>query len=1092
CWKLRASLAPPPSMNAAQYIISRMRSCKSPPEGDVGDRSGQLENCFASVGSATHDYHGDDAVGYGPGFMVVADGVSGTMKSSGVLAKLLVAETLASLAKLKKRALDTPIKASDFSESVEQATRNARKATKRKGRLDSTLSAVYFDDASRQLFAYTIGDCKCVLVRSGKVVFESDSIIYDFNVPAVVSSNQTINYSSEVQIQTCAYEPGDVCLLFSDGVHDNLYVDQVIECVELFSDNADEIAKKTVQMAKDSFTECEDYIPFAVSAASFCREAVEELKSNSNVNEEEYKKFSAKCADIPSAEITRPIFNKEQRVRQLAFYSASNLLAFAHKKMGKKDDVSRFRQNQRRPFSKKSRNGADDGTNGKDSRDNKKDQENFSEWVYTNESFIKYYQAQGIVDPSEWETLMTYLAKPLPTTFRINNSCAFAERIRERMAQDFQFDGLVVDDEPVEPISNMAWYPNNRGYQWSVERRRIRKLPLLAEFQKWLVELSDSGNITRQEAVSMIPPLVLDVQPHHKVLDMCAAPGSKTSQLLESLHAQEHVTGKVPTGMVVANDVDLKRAYMLVHQSKRMSSPALVVTCHEAQHIPHFGNEDDQTNGFFDRILCDAPCSGDGTLRKNPIIWKQWHVRNGITLHPLQLQIAKRGAALLKVGGEMCYSTCTFNPLENEAVVAELLRWSKGALELVDVSQALPVLKRRPGMSSWKVMDLSLEEVNSYHEAVAKKDERTPKLLSTMFPPTAEEAARFNLDRCMRCVPQDANTGGFFICLFKKVAPTPVEEPVKTRAERRSERAEAKKDATPAADGAENAAEGEESTEATDAPAAEADGAAARPIEEDKSENKPQRKSRRDRFLPKGEEPYIALAESQWEELKQCYDMADDFPRHQLLTRSEESKSLTFVTQSITAELLAEMREKRVKVVYAGLKIFERNLTSDGKKVYRMCHCGVHICLPYVRTRVFQITAKDLQTLVESQGELLSFNDFEPETQKNFEAAALGSVLCTLNREPGSMVEKMLMNVAVWRGKSSVSLMAAKPDAQALLAAMKELKLWDETVSAHVAKCRAERRERAKPQHSHPVAAVEQKQETEVAATDAKPMDSAE
>jgi 16S rRNA C967 or C1407 C5-methylase (RsmB/RsmF family) len=140
------------------------------------------------------------------------------------------------------------------------------------------------------------------------------------------------------------------------------------------------------------------------------------------------------------------------------------------------------------------------------------------------------------------------------------------DSIRERIQNDFKFDGLVVDDEQVEPISEMPWYPDHRGFQWSVERRRIRKLEILSEFQKWLVELSDGGSITRQEAVSMIPPLVLGVESHHKVLDMCAAPGSKTSQLLESLHAEENLTGETPTGMVVANDVDLKRAYMLVHQ----------------------------------------------------------------------------------------------------------------------------------------------------------------------------------------------------------------------------------------------------------------------------------------------------------------------------------------------------------------------------------------------------------------------------------------------------------------------------------------------------------------------------------------------
>lgn len=337
-------------MNAVDYIIDRMRHCKGLHDGDSSRRSaGSISalkrgkasraSCFSSVGSACHIYHGDDAVGYGPGYMVVADGVSGTMKASGVLARLLVSETLASLAKLKKRSRVEPIKPSDFSQSIQHATKSARKSTKRKGRLDSTISAVFFDETQHQMFVYTIGDCKCVLIRDGKVVFESESIIYDFNVPAVVSSNQTINYDTDVPIQSCKYEPSDVCLIFSDGVHDNLFVDEVVGCLSPSAgNNAEEIAKRTVERAKSTFNANAEYIPFAVSAAGFCREALEELHTNKNVNEDDYKHFRTKCEGIP--EIDRPVFGKEKRVRQLAFYSASNLLAFAHKKQGKRDDIS--------------------------------------------------------------------------------------------------------------------------------------------------------------------------------------------------------------------------------------------------------------------------------------------------------------------------------------------------------------------------------------------------------------------------------------------------------------------------------------------------------------------------------------------------------------------------------------------------------------------------------------------------------------------------------------------------------------------------------------------------------------------------------
>ncbi|KAJ0389656.1 hypothetical protein ATCC90586_011208 [Pythium insidiosum] len=150
------------------------------------------------------------------------------------------------------------------------------------------------------------------------------------------------------------------------------------------------------------------------------------------------------------------------------------------------------RQGARFHRNKKSR-----GEGGRVERTDTNREDHYSEWVYTNDNFVRYYQAQGVVPTEEWETFMQYLAKPLPTTFRINNSCVFEQRIRERIANDFQFKGLVVDDEEVEPISVMPWYPDNRGFQWSVERRRIRKLPILNDFQKWLIELSDCGSITR-------------------------------------------------------------------------------------------------------------------------------------------------------------------------------------------------------------------------------------------------------------------------------------------------------------------------------------------------------------------------------------------------------------------------------------------------------------------------------------------------------------------------------------------------------------------------------------------------------------------
>lgn len=131
----------------------------------------------------------------------------------------------------------------------------------------------------------------------------------------------------------------------------------------------------------------------------------------------------------------------------------------------------------------------------------------------------------------------------------------------------------------------LPWYPDSLAWQLNLSRRDIRRTEANFRLHNFLVGETDAGFVSRQEVVSMIPPLALDVQPHHKVLDMCAAPGSKTAQLIEALHKDGLA---MPSGMVVANDADNKRCYMLVHQAKRLNSPCLLVTNHDASAMPNF------------------------------------------------------------------------------------------------------------------------------------------------------------------------------------------------------------------------------------------------------------------------------------------------------------------------------------------------------------------------------------------------------------------------------------------------------------------------------------------------------------------------
>ena len=228
---------------------------------------------------------------------------------------------------------------------------------------------------------------------------------------------------------------------------------------------------------------------------------------------------------------------------------------------------------------------------------------------------------------------LTSLRSMLPASFRIGTDVDPLVRERLELELDSHFVDtemeIVVDEEEQEdttkdkkqsatkkiaPAKHIPYIPH--AYQLSVDRKTIRRNPALEEFHEWLQAQTLCGHITRQETVSMIPPVVLSVEPHHKVLDMCAAPGSKTSQLLEIVSTFDGSNDLEPKGCVVANDSDPKRAYMLVHQLRRINSPAVLVTSCDAQFFPLLDGE-----GMFDRVLCDVPCSGDGTTRKNPGVW---------------------------------------------------------------------------------------------------------------------------------------------------------------------------------------------------------------------------------------------------------------------------------------------------------------------------------------------------------------------------------------------------------------------------------------------------------------------------------------
>ena len=168
----------------------------------------------------------------------------------------------------------------------------------------------------------------------------------------------------------------------------------------------------------------------------------------------------------------------------------------------------------------------------------------------------------------------------------------------------------------------------------------------------------EAGVYYIQEASAMIPAALCPPRPGDRVLDLCAAPGGKATQLAASLGGR---------GLLVANEIHPGRAAILSGNIERMGIPNALVLNHDpdtlAEHFPH----------FFDRITVDAPCSGEGMFRKEPQAAEMWSQANVELCAARQTEILNAAARMLAPGGTITYSTCTFAPEENEGTLLRFL-----------------------------------------------------------------------------------------------------------------------------------------------------------------------------------------------------------------------------------------------------------------------------------------------------------------------------------------------------------------------------------------------------------------------------------
>lgn len=680
---------------------------------------------------------------------------------------------------------------------------------------------------------------------------------------------------------------------------------------------------------------------------------------------------------------------------------------------------------------KRSRQRQKNQSGGRDDRDKAGWGAGYADIVKENKLFEHYYKEQGLVPGGEFEQFMDAMREPLPVTIRITGYKSHAKEILHCLKDKYFKDILDVeiDGQKIEAPQPLSWYPDEQAWHTNMSRKIIRKSPLLEKFHQFLVSETESGNISRQEAVSMIPPLLLKIESHHKILDMCAAPGSKTAQLIEMLHSDMDVP--FPEGFVIANDVDNKRCYLLVHQAKRLNSPCIMVVNHDASCIPTLKIDVDGTKDilFYDRILCDVPCSGDGTMRKNIDVWKKWTTSNSLHLHGLQLRIAVRGVEQLAVGGRMVYSTCSLNPIEDEAVIAALLEKSEGALELADSSADLPGLKWMPGVTSWKLMTKEGQWFSDWSEVPSS---RHTQIRPTMFPPKdPEKLASMHLERCMRILPHHQNTGGFFVAVLVKKAPMPWNKRYPKLRKDVSSSSAAQTEASPAAltptdtprlpDSAVEEAEGGglEGKVDEEAPkgaplaqetSAKQDGVCGPPA------------SKKMRLFSYKEDPFVFLTEDDpvFNTIQSFYDLSPDFPKLNVLTRTHEGKKrhLYMVSKELRNVLLNN--SERMKVINTGVKVWSRN--SDGEEfgcAFRLAQEGIYTLQPYIRSRIIRVSVEDIKVLLTQENPFLS--KLEDDAHAQAKKMVMGSIVLKYIPNPDNPAEPQCpIQLCGWRGKTSI------------------------------------------------------------------------
>ena len=223
-------------------------------------------------------------------------------------------------------------------------------------------------------------------------------------------------------------------------------------------------------------------------------------------------------------------------------------------------------------------------------------------------------------------------------------------------------------------LEKTSWYSD----AYILKNKSVRELTETDEYKK--------GFLYIQNLSSMIPSLVLDPKPEEKVLDIAAAPGSKTTHIAALMQN---------TGELTANDISFKRLFKLKENINHLGINNTKVLNLRGESFW------EKLPEYFDKALVDVPCSMEGRIRLNdPKTYEDWSTKKIKQLSKLQKYLLRSAVSATKVGGTIVYSTCTLAPEENEEVIEWVLEKTPDALTVEKIE--IPGLSLQPGLTSWK------------------------------------------------------------------------------------------------------------------------------------------------------------------------------------------------------------------------------------------------------------------------------------------------------------------------------------------------------------------------------------------------------